>query len=86
MDPAVALAAIPPDALVPHIPELLTWLQDINWPIARPVAAALSRCGIALVEPVRSILLSDDDIWKTWILGFLRDVSPDVRLAPRSSV
>lgn len=81
MDAAEALCAAPSAALVPHINELLEWLQDMNWPVARPVAQALARCGVALVEPCRHVLHSSDDIWKLWVLHFVRDVDGRVVLA-----
>ncbi len=68
---ALALQAVPVDELGPHIPVLLEWLRDMNWPVARPVAAALARCGIQLVAPLRAALSSTDDIWKYWIVSHL---------------
>jgi hypothetical protein len=78
---AAALGALSPQSLTPHIPELLTWLQDDNWPVARPVAAALARCGPELVEPMRRVLSGTDAVWKYWVAMFLQDVSPEVRAA-----
>jgi hypothetical protein len=84
---ADALSAVPGDQLSPHVAELLVWLQDINWPVARPVAAALSRCADELVDPVRSVLRSDDDIWKLWILSeLLPRVNRNILLALREDV
>lgn len=71
LDAARQIAAASPHELTPHIPELLTWLQDINWPVARRVADGLSRCGEPLVAPVRDVLRSDDAIWKLWVLTAL---------------
>jgi hypothetical protein len=68
---ADALCAVPCEQLSLHVTDLLVWLQDINWPVARSVAAALSRCGDELVDPVRGVLRSDDDIWKLWVLSEL---------------
>jgi hypothetical protein len=76
---ADALADADPARLGPYIVELLDWLQDGNWPVARPIAVALSRCGMALVNPVRHILGSDDDIWKYWVISrLLGDVDREV--------
>jgi hypothetical protein len=83
---ATALADFPPESLEPHIPRLLEWLQDMNWPVARPVAAALSRCSVALVDPIRAVLLGNDDIWKAWVLHLLCEVQPVVRRALRTEV
>lgn len=84
---ADALRDLPPRELSPHVAELLVWLQDINWPVARPVAAALSRCGDELVGPVRSVLRSDDDLWKLWLLSeLLPRVCRDVQGALREDI
>jgi Domain of unknown function (DUF5071) len=79
---AVALAHLEPTQLEPYVSELLAWLMDGNWPVASPVAAALARCGLPLVEPVRRILSSDDDIWKYWVISrLLGAVDAQVRRA-----
>lgn len=78
-------------ALNPVIPELLAWLRDMNWPVAKPVSELLSVSGAEIVPHIRAILLSDDAIWKFWILtelcpnlspATLEELGPDVaRLA-----
>ncbi|HJR60884.1 MAG TPA: GNAT family N-acetyltransferase [Vicinamibacterales bacterium] len=84
---ADALSRVAPEQLSPHVAELLVWLQDMNWPVARSVAAALSRGGDELVEPVRTVLRSDDDIWKAWVLsGLLPHVERRVRTALRDDI
>jgi hypothetical protein len=84
---ADALCAVPSERLSPHVADLLVWLQDINWPVARSVATALSRCGDELVDPVRSVLRSDDDIWKLWVLSeLLPRVNRPVLLALRDDI
>lgn len=75
------LASLPPEAIRPHIPALLEWLQDMNWPVARPIAAVLAKCGLDLVEPIRAILQGDDSVWKYWMASLLCDVEPNVRIA-----
>src|SRR4029079_13280270 len=84
---AEQLSTVPVEELSQHIPELLEWLQDWNWPVSRPIAAALSRCGAELVEPVRTVLQSNDDIWKLWVLsGSLPNVNVVVRDALREEI
>ncbi len=58
-------------AVGPIIPELLTWLRDYNWPVAKALAPFLAELGVALVPEIRRILKTDDDIWKYWILRCL---------------
>lgn len=69
------------EELAPVVPQLLEWLQDMNWPVARPICEVLRRCGASLVEPVRAVLQSSDDVWKQWVLSeLLCGVDPKVRL------
>ena len=78
MAAVTALRATPRADLVPLIPELLTWLADMNWPVARPISEILSGFGLELVEPIREILKSNDEVWKYWIVYFLADTGPEV--------
>ncbi len=52
----------------PYLPELLEWLQDMNWPVARKVLSRIQSMDADLIEPVRNILTGTDSIWKYWIL------------------
>ncbi|AIQ29919.1 tartrate dehydratase subunit alpha [Paenibacillus sp. FSL P4-0081] len=54
--------------LIPFIPELLQWLQDINWPIAKEVANLLLTVPKETVPYIEEVLNGGDDIWKTWCL------------------
>jgi len=55
-------------ALNPVLPELLVWLQDMNWPVAERVAALLSGAGEEILPHIRSVLSSNDSAWKYWVL------------------
>ncbi|MEM1095825.1 MAG: DUF5071 domain-containing protein [Bacteroidota bacterium] len=55
--------------LEPYLKDLLTWLKDYNWPVAEPISRRLSKCGSEIVEPLNSILRSDDAIWKGWVIS-----------------
>ena len=59
--------------LEPYLEELLTWLQDGNWPVAHPVANFLASVGLPVVPHVRKILQGNDDIWKMWVLSSVVD-------------
>lgn len=50
------------------IPELLVWLQDMNWPGAEIIAELLLSADNGVIKHVKEILLTDDDIWKYWVL------------------
>lgn len=71
--------------LNPHIPALLEWLQDPNWPIFQDVADLLSDAGPALLPHMRKVLASDD---AEWIAALLQHFCPHLpqdlaaRLAP----
>ncbi|MDZ7879657.1 MAG: DUF5071 domain-containing protein [Saprospiraceae bacterium] len=54
--------------LKPIIPELLTWLQDINWPVARPISAVLKPMLPDILPELIPILEGDDAVWKYHIL------------------
>jgi Domain of unknown function (DUF5071) len=56
-------------AVMPILPELLRWLQDMNWPVAGTIAALVAPIGAPLAPHVRQILNSGDEVWKYWIIG-----------------
>ena len=55
--------------VAPILPQLLEWLQDMNWPVARPLASFLTTIGEPLIPHVVNILRTDDHIWKYWVLS-----------------
>jgi len=55
------------------IPALLERLQDMNWPGSRLIADFLPRFGHDLIEPIRIVLKSGDDVWIYWVLGSFAD-------------
>lgn len=61
------------EEIAPILPMLLTWIQDMNWPVARDVLSVLSLHQCALTPFVIDILSPDakDDIWKYWIINCL---------------
>ncbi len=66
-------------ALGPIIPDLLLWLQDINWPVAKHAAELLSGSGVEIVPHVQAVFSSSDSIWKLWVLLYLcPNLSPDI--------
>ncbi|MNL13746.1 hypothetical protein D3C87_1346630 [compost metagenome] len=62
------LKALSFDQLKPIIPELLEWLQDMNWPIARPIADILEPHVDRMVPELIKIFKTNDGMWKLWIL------------------
>lgn len=50
------------------VPELLQWMQDMNWPVAKYVADYLLTILDSIEIDVFRILKGDDLIWNYWIL------------------
>ena len=50
------------------VPELLEWLQDINWPIAGQIVNVLEPFVDQIIPEIIKILKTDDGLWKLWIL------------------
>jgi hypothetical protein len=61
------------------LPDLLTWVQDANWPIAPQTASLLSQAGSEISPHIKAILNSDDAVWKYWTIDLVvRHLSPDI--------
>lgn len=50
------------------VPELLEWLQDMNWPVARYVADYLLTILDSIENEILKILKGNDLIWIDWVL------------------
>ena len=48
------------------IPQLLTWIKDMNWPVAKPIAEYLQSISNDISSDINQILKGDDTIWKYW--------------------
>ncbi|MCS6821071.1 MAG: DUF5071 domain-containing protein [Microscillaceae bacterium] len=55
----------------PIIPELLEWLQDLNWPIACPIAEVLRPFRDNIVPELINVLRTNDGVWKLAVLTTL---------------
>jgi hypothetical protein len=64
----------------PLLPEILTWLQDPNWPLAGVVLPFVLQYPTLITEPVREILRTDDVEWIYVVLG---NVVKEMPLAQR---
>ncbi len=79
-----ALASADDGVLQEHHRALLTWLQDLNWPVARPVAELLARADTWIVPAVQDVLRGSDSVWKySLLVGLLPLQSPRVAAALR---
>lgn len=64
------------EAIKADIPELLIWLQDMNWPVASGVVNYLRPHLHEIEEEVLEILQGDDANWKYGIISSLIGASP----------
>ncbi len=63
----------------PILPDLLVWLQDINWPVARDLVPLLKDAGTGIAPHIIAILNSTDSGWKYSVVSYLcESVSSDV--------
>jgi hypothetical protein len=51
------------------IPELLEWIQDMNWPGAQEIADLLITVDDEIAPYVKKVLKSGDGIWIIWLLS-----------------
>lgn len=58
------------------IPNLVEWLQDINWPISTEIATFLLRYPEETIPHIKDVLKSNDDIWKEWSLRYFVNELP----------
>ena len=48
----------------PILPQLLEWIQDMNWPVAQKIAPFLASIGNDIIPEIKKILQTDDYIWQ----------------------
>jgi Domain of unknown function (DUF5071) len=62
-------------AIAPILPQLLAWLRDINWPVARDICVLLRPSGPEIAPHLLAILRSDDAVWSYWVIvGVIGDL------------
>lgn len=79
-DTARKVLELDPADIEPILPMLLTWMQDLNWPVARVLAPYLAKTCLLLEADIRNVLKGDDGMWKYWVITQLLDIS-DLALA-----
>ncbi|MEK4386519.1 DUF5071 domain-containing protein [Solibacillus sp. FSL W7-1464] len=62
------LNAAEAEAVIPLLPKLLEWVQDMNWPVAEPMVELLLQYPNELTPLVDTVLRGDDDMWIYWCL------------------
>ncbi|WMW80873.1 DUF5071 domain-containing protein [Undibacterium cyanobacteriorum] len=78
LERAEAAVAAGYPAVAPILPELMEWMQDMNWPVARALQALLAGIGSPLEPHIRRVLESDDLIWKYGVLRWIVAESPEL--------
>ncbi len=66
-------------AVEPVLTELLEWLKDFNWPVARRLQPILASIGLPLVQPIDRAFASNDETWQYWIIVCLLSENQDLR-------
>ncbi|AYN03199.1 DUF5071 domain-containing protein [Flavobacterium sp. 140616W15] len=59
------------------IPELLEWLQDCNWPVAKPVSEYLGSINGDISKEILDIFETNDDVWKYWTISIFGKITND---------
>lgn len=86
-DSVAHIRTLTTNELEPLIPQLLTWLQDQNWPIFRDVRELLLRYPKEIVEPVRGILKGEDGEWiHNCLLNLVADMPMHCQLELRKEL
>jgi Domain of unknown function (DUF5071) len=70
-------------AIEPNAEQLLLWVQDANWPVARILAPALAVIGAPLAPYVRQVLAGEDETWKYHLIGTVVAQSQELTSALR---
>jgi hypothetical protein len=69
------------EQLKPIIPDLLEWLQDMNWPIGGPIADILKPFADKMIPEIIEILRTNDDGWQWSVLAnFARNTTDPLLL------
>ena len=67
------------EQIKPIVSELLEWIQDMNWPIAKPIADILKPFVERMAPEIINILKTNDGIWKLSVLNIaVNTADPDL--------
>lgn len=67
----VEIAVRDVDLIWAHLPKLMVWLQDLNWPGAQLMADFLAGLGAPVLPHVRAVLQGTDREWQYGVLTML---------------
>ncbi len=65
-------------AVAPVLAEMLEWVEDANWPVAKIFLPFLAGIGAPLVPHVRYVLQTQDEQWKRAVLDHIVSESGDL--------
>lgn len=54
--------------VIPLLPSMLEWIQDMNWPVAKPMVEVLLSYPNEITPLVENVLCSEDDMLIYWCL------------------
>ena len=83
VDNASTLVLMGYPAIEHVLPQMLEWLQDLNWPVAAIFQPFFVSVGRPLAPHIRSVLAGDDDAWKYNLLIAVVARSPELANALR---
>ena len=73
--------------VIKMLPDLLMWMQDMNWPVAKHIKERIYELDLPLVKPIKEILNGNDGDWKWYILqDLLPYVSKNVLFALKPDI
>ena len=55
-------------AVQPVLSELVEWLKDYNWPVARVLSPFLATIGLPLVPYIDHVFSTSDETWQYWMI------------------
>ena len=72
-DKLIELDLLSSEEIAPILPELLSWMRDMNWPVAREMPQLLAKHQKMLVPHIIDALAPEQDEcdWKRWIISQL---------------
>ena len=66
---AAVVAGYP--TVAPILLQLLEWLQDYNWPVAKVLTPFFISIGKPLIPPIQHVMNTDDNVWKYWVMDVI---------------
>jgi len=69
------------EELKPIIPELLEWLQDCNWPVAKPVSLYLESICDKISYEIIEVFKTNDLEWQYYMILIFGPITQDKSIA-----